>query len=121
MRVNNQAQIPLPGTCWQPKGCLFRALLPGISRWQYIDAALATSATGRFGSLKSWIVQSVTVQPLSHFFITFWNDATRINSLGIEWDVEVEGALAEAAKRLNTTLKDKVSIIALLRAYPVPR
>ncbi len=85
MRANCQAQIPLPGTCWQPKGCILRALLPGTRRWQYIDSALATSATGRLGSLKSWIVQSVTVQPLSHFFIIFWNAATRINSLGLEW------------------------------------
>ncbi len=36
-------------------------------------------------------------------------------------DVDVEGTLVEAAKQVNTALKDKVSIIALLRAHPEPR
>ncbi len=117
--VNSQAQIPLPATCWQPKGCLLRALLPGTSKRQYIDSTLATTATGRLGSIKSWIAQcnSSTSKPLLHYILECCHLHQRF---GHRIDVEVEGMLTEVVKLVNKAFKDKVSIIALLGAHPVP-
>ncbi len=61
---------------------------------------------------------SSTSKTLSHYILECCYSH---QFFGPRMDVEVEDALAEASKRVNTALKDKVSIIALLRAHPVPQ
>ncbi len=60
---------------------------------------------------------SSTSKPLLHYILECCHSH---QFFGPRMDVEVEGAPTEA-KRVNTALKDKVSIIALLRSHPVPR
>ncbi len=61
---------------------------------------------------------SSTSKPLLHYILECCHSH---QFFGLRMDVEVEGALAEAAKQVNTALNDRVSIIALPREHPVPR
>ncbi len=57
---------------------------------------------------------SSTSKPLLHYILECCHSHQHFEP---RMNVEVEGTLAE---RVNTALKDKVSIIALLQAHPVP-